>query len=290
LYQVSGTFSIGGPGKAQLVFEPRVLKPHDGDAQVIFDPTLSAFHLLSDDPIEHSHFTADFGPIDFVEYEYSRVGNLDVGLSISETGLTQFGFALSWSTFNPATLLGGLLVAPVSDGPAPHPDPQTGVEGRYIVTIFIDQAGTPGGNALWAIPFGQSGVGHVFLQGRDTETGECVTAGFGPVGMPAGFAPCPGVITDNRHCNWDVRKSWVVDEETFRLLRARISLDRRFPPQYDLNHFNCAVWARNTLAICDIELNVTSPYYDRTGLVVFMSAPGPLGRDVIRDGGELRKR
>jgi hypothetical protein len=294
---------IAAPADAQSEFDEPVIDIQDGDAQVVFDPALSAFHLISDDPIEHSHFTADFGPFDFIEYEYSRVGNLDVGLSISETGLTQFGFAISWNTFNPATLLGGLLVAPVSDGPAPHPDPQTGVEGRYIVTIFIDQP-TVGSPNIWSGAAGDDVCGHVFLQLRDAENDECVTVGFGPAGVAGltnrpepGFRDVwptlpsvPGLVSDDSESNWDIRRSWVIDANRYNRLRHRIHLDQSRPPRYRVDNYNCAGWAIEMLKFIDIDINLTNPYYDGATRRWFIHAPGPLGTDMLHNDGERRMR
>lgn len=294
---------IAAPAHAQSDIDDPVIDIQDGDAEVVFDPALSAFHLISDDPIEHSHFTADFGPFDFIEYEYSRVGNLDVGLSISETGLTQFGFAISWNTFNPATLLGGLLVAPVSDGPAPHPDPQTGVEGRYIVTIFIDQPTVGSGN-IWSLNPNHDFCGHVFLQLRDNENDECVTVGFGPAGTinpkrrsrrvirdASGTIPSvPGLVSDDSDSNWDIRRSWVIDANRYARLRSRIQLAQLYPPQYRLDTYNCASWTVEMLKSIDIDPNLTNPYYDNRFDIWFIHAPGPLGIDIIHNDGELRMR
>ena len=116
--------------------------------------------------------------------------------------------------------------------------PQTGVTGRYVATLFIDQPGN-GGDAD-----NQEGVfdgGHAYLQIRDNETGEVIDAGFYPAtqreaasghtinprksGGQNGnydFDPTPGLIKNDTGTAWDIRISEEIDEEQYGHIKGKI--------------------------------------------------------------------
>ncbi len=260
-----------------------VVRPIAGNAAIMYVGTLGASDSFA-------FATEDENGISFVDV------TLDSEVGVTHIVSTDFGGAVALGAISFA------LVSEKSEGETAATPPTNGGENDakedekdkpYVVIIYVDQPGEGGdrdpyeGGLLRPLD-----VGHTFVEIVNGETGESTTIGFYPDpadpdadGVGKGDPEDPGQIVDDSGHDWDVKAEFEITKEQYEELMEQIEKDRKDPPDYNLNEFNCTDYVLELLADIGIKIDSEEGTWPGGG----GNNPGDLGEDLVQDHDGVRK-